>query len=78
MPANQTAWNSNNQGDKETFIQPGVAGQGNMTHMKEQIKTLEKKLSNKDIENLSNAEFQTLEIRMLTEMIELGHKWRRK
>ena len=26
MPANQTAWNSNNQGDKETFIKTGRKG----------------------------------------------------
>ena len=42
--------------------------------MKEEIKIPEKELSNKDIDNLSNAEFKTLVIRMLTEMIEFGHK----
>ena len=42
--------------------------------MKEQIKTPEKKLSDKEIANLSDAEFKTLVIRMLTEMIEFGHK----
>ena len=42
--------------------------------MKEQIKSPEKELSNKDIDNLSNAEFKTLVIRMLTEMIEYGRK----
>ena len=42
--------------------------------MKEQIKTLEKELSNKEIDNLSDAEYKTLVIRMLTEMIEYGHK----
>ena len=31
-------------------------------------------LSNKEIANLSDAEFKTLIIRMLTEMFELGHK----
>ena len=40
--------------------------------MKEQIKTPEKQLSDKDIANLSEAEFITLVIRMLTEMIEYG------
>ena len=42
--------------------------------MKEQIKTPEKELSNKEIDNLSDAEFKTLAIRMLTELIELSHK----
>ena len=38
--------------------------------MKEQIKTPEKELSKEEIANLSDAEFKTLVIRMLTEMIE--------
>ena len=42
--------------------------------MKEQIKTPEKELSNEKIDNLSDAEFKTLVIRMLTEMTEDGHK----
>ena len=42
--------------------------------MKEHIKTLEKELSDKEIANLSDAEFKTLVIRMLTELTELGHK----
>ena len=42
--------------------------------MKEQIKTPEKELSNEETANLSDAEFKTLVIRMLTELIELGHK----
>ena len=42
----------------------------NMTQMREQIKTPEKQLSDKEIANLSDAEFKTLVIRMLTEMIE--------
>ena len=37
-----------------------------MAQMKEQIKTPEKKLSNEEIDNLSDAEFKTLVIRMLT------------
>ena len=45
-----------------------------MTQMKEQIKTTEKGLSNEELANLSDAEFTTLEIRMLTEMTEYGHK----
>ena len=42
--------------------------------MKEQIKTLEKELSDKDIANLSDAEFKRLVISMFTEMAEYGHK----
>ena len=45
-----------------------------MAQMKEQIKTPEKELNNKEIDNLSDAEFKTLVIRMLTEMFEYGHK----
>ena len=43
-----------------------------MAQVKEQIKTPEKELSNEEIANLSNAEFKTLVIRMLTKMIERG------
>ena len=42
--------------------------------MKEQIKTPEKELSNEEVAKLSDAEFKTLVIRMLTEMVEYGHK----
>ena len=42
--------------------------------MKEQIKTPEKELSDKETGNLPDAEFKTLVIRMLTELIELSHK----
>ena len=42
--------------------------------MKERIKTPEKELSDEEIANLSHAEFKTLVIKMLTEMIKLGHK----
>ena len=45
-----------------------------MAEMKEEIKTAEKELSDEEIANLSDAEFKTLVIRMLTEMIELSHK----
>ena len=45
-----------------------------MAQMKEQIKTPEKQLSNKEIANLSDAEVKTLVIKMFTEMIEFGHK----
>ena len=47
-----------------------------MTQMKAQIKTPEKELSNEEIDNFSDAEFKTLEIRMLTELIEL--RWKMK
>ena len=42
--------------------------------MKQQLKSLEKELSVGEIANLSDAEFKTLVIRMLTEMVEYGHK----
>ena len=43
--------------------------------MKEQIKAKEKiPLSDKEIANLSDAEFKTLVIRKLTELVEYGHK----
>ena len=41
-----------------------------MAQMKKQIKTPGKELSDKEIANLSDAEFKTLVIRMLTEIIE--------
>ena len=45
-----------------------------MAQMKEQITTPEKELNNKEIDNLSDAEFKTLVIRMLTKLTENGHK----
>ena len=43
--------------------------------MKEQIKAPEKiQLSNEEIVNLSGAQFKTLVITMLTEMVEYSHK----
>ena len=39
--------------------------------MKEQIKTPERELSNKEIPNLSDAQFKTLVIRTLRELAEL-------
>ena len=42
--------------------------------MKEQIKTPKTEISDKKIANLSDAQFKTLVIRMLTEMVEYGHK----
>ena len=45
-----------------------------MVQKKEQFKTPEKQLSNEEIANLSDAEFKTLVIRMLTEMAVYGCK----
>ena len=45
-----------------------------MAQMKEQNKTPEKQLSDKEIANLSDAEFKTLAIRMLTETTEFSCK----
>ena len=43
--------------------------------MKEQIKALEKiQLSDEEIANLSDGQFKTLVIRMLTELVEYGRK----
>ena len=41
---------------------------------KEQIKAPKLELSDEEIANLSDAEFKKLVIRMLTEMVEYGHK----
>ena len=47
--------------------------------MKEQIKAPEKiQLSDKKIVNQSDAQFKTLAIRMLTELVEYGHKLEEK
>ena len=46
-----------------------------MSQVKEQIKAPEKiQPSNEEIANLSDTQFKTLVIRMLTEMTEHGHK----
>ena len=46
-----------------------------MAQIKEQIKAPEKiQLSNEEIANLSDAQFKTLVIRILTELVEYGHK----
>ena len=42
--------------------------------MKEKVITPEKELSDKERDNLSDEEFKTLVIRMLTELTELGCK----
>ena len=50
-----------------------------MAQMKEQIKAPEKtQLSKEEITNLSDAQFKTLVIRMLTEMVQYGHKIEKK
>ena len=46
-----------------------------MAQVKEQIKAPEKiQLSNEKIANLSDTQFKTLVIRMLTELVEYGRK----
>ena len=45
-----------------------------MAQMKGKFKTPEKELSDKEIANVSDLEFKTLVIRMLTEMVEYRHK----
>ena len=42
--------------------------------MKEQIKAPKVELSDEESANLSDAQFKTLVIRMLTELVEFGHK----
>ena len=46
--------------------------QRNRAQMKEHTKTPERELSDEEIANLSDVEFKTLVIHMLTEMIELN------
>ena len=48
-----------------------------MAQMKKQIKTPEKELSDEEIANLSDAKFKTLVIRMITQMVEYGHKMKK-
>ena len=45
-----------------------------MAQMKEENKTPEKELNEMEIDNLSDAEFKTLVIRMLRELTEYGQK----
>ena len=45
-----------------------------MAQIKEQIEAPKIELRGEEIANLSDAEFKTLVIRMLTEMVEYGHK----
>ena len=52
--------------------------QRNMAKIKEEIKTSKIELSDEEVANLSDAEFKTLVISMLTEMVEYGHKTEEK
>ena len=49
-----------------------------MAQIKERRKTPKTQLSDEDIANLSDAEFKTLVIQMLTEMVEYGCKIEKK
>ena len=49
-----------------------------MAQMKKQMKSPKKELNSEGIDNLSDAQFKTLVIRMLTEMAEHGHKMEEK
>ena len=49
-----------------------------MAQMKEQIKTPEKELRGEERDNLSDAEFKILVIRMPTEMVEFSCKMKEK
>ena len=46
--------------------------------MKEQSKASETELNDEDIANLSDGEFKTLVIKMLTDLIELGGKMKKQ
>ena len=45
-----------------------------MAHIKEEIKAPKVELSDEEIANPTDAEFKTLVIRMLTELVGYGHK----
>ena len=49
-----------------------------MAQMKGGVKAPKIELSNEEIAKLSDTEFKTLVIRMLTEMVEYGHKMEEK
>ena len=49
-----------------------------MAQMKGKIKTPEKELSDEEIANVSDLEFKTLVIRMLTEVVEYNQKSMKK
>ena len=46
--------------------------------MKEQSKTSERELREEEIAKLSDGEFKALVIKMLTDLIEVGHKMKKK
>ena len=50
-----------------------MKGQMKATQVKEHIKTPKIELSDEEIANIPDAEFKTLVIRLLTEMVEYGH-----
>ena len=52
--------------------------QRNMAQMKEEIKTPERELSDKEIANLSDGEFKAPVIKMLTDLIELCRKMKKQ
>ena len=54
------------------------AKQRNMAKMKEQSKTSKRELKDEEIANQSDGEFKALVIKVLTEMIELGQKMKKK
>ena len=56
----------------------GALKKRNIAQRKEQIKTPKTQLSDEEITNLSDAQFKTLVIRMLTEMVQYGHKIEKK
>ena len=59
--------------------QPACAPrQRNRAQRKEQIKSLERELSDEETANLSAGEFKALVIKMLTELIELGWKMKKQ
>ena len=49
-----------------------------MAQMKEHRKTPKRELNDEEMANLSNGEFKALVIKMLTELIELGQKMKKK
>ena len=49
-----------------------------MAEMQERTKIPKKELSDEEMANLSDAQFKTLVIRMLTELAEFGHKLDKK
>ena len=49
-----------------------------MAQVKEHIKTPKIELSDEEIANIPDAEFKTLVIRLLMEMVEYGHKMEEK